>query len=358
MINRANYFDIQKYLEYQEKWLQYHPSTIARKWGHLRHLLEWADEDLFPNLTRSEKSFPKYLLEARNDEIDRMLSPASMQRACLEARNFYTWAKVHLAHRYKVVQEDWIQTIRPSRKRGIQSELRERKYYSLNDIRRIVDFEPERLIDERDRAATAFLFLSGMRISAFVTLPVRCVDIENQSVDQFPNTGVKTKNSKAARTFLLPVKDLFLIIESWHKKVKRELGDESLWYPVLTTDGMEWGASETLGSSESRRMSYSRGLTRLCNQAGVEYLSPHKIRNGHGVYGVKSVKTIEEFKAFSQNMMHESMEITDRLYGRLAGDDVRETIFSLGEDAPPKKLDEDIFMKFLAFQKWLENADK
>ena len=352
MINRGNYFDVQKYLGYQEKWLQYHPNTIARKWGHLRHLLEWADSDLFPSLSRSQKSFPQYLLEARNDRKDTSLSPASMQRACLEARNFYTWAKVHLAQRYKLVQEDWVETIRPSRNRGIQSELRERSYFSLEDIRKIVAFNPERLIDERDRAATSFLFLSGMRISAFVTLPVTCVDLENQSVDQFPKEGVKTKNSKAARTFLLPVKDLLLIIESWHKKVWRELGDQSLWYPALSTDGSEWGPSDDLGSSESRRMSFSRGLRRLCKQSGVDYLSPHKIRNGHGVYGVKSVTSIEEFKAFSQNMMHESMEITDRLYGRLARNDVRKVISSLGGNQKAEPVDEELFEQFLEFQAW------
>jgi hypothetical protein len=38
------------------------------------------------------------------------------------------------------------------------------------------------------------------------------------------------------------------------------------------------------------------------------------------------VKDHEEFKAYSQNMMHESMEITDRLYGRLNNHDVKRII--------------------------------
>jgi hypothetical protein len=42
-------------------------------------------------------------------------------------------------------------------------------------------------------------------------------------------------------------------------------------------------------------------------------------------------------------MMHENMEITDRLYGRLAKDDVRSTIFSLKERLLGTEGDEKLF---------------
>lgn len=352
MIYRGNYFDVLTYLEYQEKLLQYSPKTIDRKWAHLRHLLNWADEIPFPKANRIDETFPKYLLTARNDNLDNQLSPASMARACLEARTFFEWAKTNYPSKYRPITEKWIETIRPSRSSGIHSELHEREYYSLEEVRQLVRFSPDRLIDERDRAAAAFVFLSGMRVSAFVSLPVRCVDLENRSVDQFPNEGVRTKNSKAARTFLLPARNLLLIIGSWHKKVERELGRDAYWYPPLTTDGMEWNKSNRVGSTESRRMSFSRGLKRLCRMADIAYKSPHKLRNGHGVFGVKASKTIEEFKAFSQNMMHENMEITDRLYGRLANDDVRQTIRNLGEEANSNHTDEELFRQFVEFQQW------
>ena len=275
-----------------------------------------------------------------------------MQRACLEARTFLKWGKIHLTNKYRSVPEDWIETIRPSRSKGLQSEFRARQYFSLDEVRNLTNIRVDRLIDERDQAATAFIFLSGMRISAFVTLPISCVDLNNQSVDQFPSEGVQTKNSKAARTFLLPVRDLLLTIEGWHKKVKRDLGNQAYWYPTLSIDGMNYALSMNLGGSESRRMSFSRGLKRLCGQANIAYKSPHKLRNGHGVYGVKVARTIEEFKAFSQNMRHESMEITDRLYGRLANDDIRKTISQFREKDSEGNEDEKLFNQFREFQEW------
>ena len=222
-------------------------------------------------------------------------------------------------------------------------------------MRKLVDFEPDSLVDLRDQAAVAMLFVSGMRVSAFVTLPIRCLDFDNLAVNQLPNEGVKTKNGKAARTYLLPIHDLLQIVRSWDELVRNQFGEDHLWYPNLTTDGMDWYLGKT-GSSESRRMAITRGLKRFCEREGIDYRSPHKLRNGHGVYGVKHAKTLEEFKAFSQNMMHESMNITDSLYGRLAEDDIKNAISGM-EEINTNSADGEIYEKFLEFMAWLDTQN-
>jgi integrase/recombinase XerD len=352
MIIRENYFDVMAYLDYQEKVMQANTKTIRRKWAHLRHLLEWADNVAFPEVDKIELVLPQYLLANRNDGKSEELSPATMKRICGEARRFFQWLKMSKPGKYGRLSLVWIETIRPSRMSDIQSNLVEREYYTLEEVRRLISIEPERLVDKRDRAAVAMLFISGMRISAFATLPVYCVDVEEMVIDQLPSEGVETKNSKAARTYLLPLQDLLEVVRDWDKLVRSELGEKGLWYPNLATDGMSW-KNGGMGKTESRRVAFSRGLKRFCERAGVDYKSPHKLRNGHGVYGVKNAKTTEKFKAFSQNMMHESMEITDRLYAGLASDDVREIISSMGGEVESKK-DEELFKHFIAFKKWMD----
>lgn len=64
--------------------------------------------------------------------------------------------------------------------------------------------------------------------------------------------------------------------------------------------------------------------------AGVTYQSPHKLRHGHVVYGIKNARSLEELKAISQNVMHSSVVITDKIYGNLVGNDVAEIIARLG----------------------------
>lgn len=68
--------------------------------------------------------------------------------------------------------------------------LEDRKYYSQDEVLKICSYKLKTLIDMRDRPAVAPLYLSAMRITAFISLPVRCVDIANMTVFQFPSEGV------------------------------------------------------------------------------------------------------------------------------------------------------------------------
>lgn len=329
--------------------MQSNQKTMKRKWAHLHHFLNWAGDVRFYEAHKIQPTFSHFLLTARNDLKETPLSAASMQRACGETRSFFNWVKLSKPFKYKSIKPLWITSIRPARANSVQSEYVEREYYRLEEVRKLVSLEPQRLIDRRDRAAVAMLFLSGMRISAFVTIPIYCIDLQNKSVDQFPSEGVKTKNSKAARTFLLPIDDLFEIVKEWDKFVRDELGLDAFWYPNLTTDGANWLPDQKTGNSDSRRISFSKSLKRFCKLARIPYLSPHKLRNGHGVYVVKQAEDIEEFKAYSQNMMHGSMEITDRLYGQLSGDDVKAVVTGKKE-----KTENDKHLLFQEFMNWMD----
>jgi integrase len=235
---------------------------------------------------------------------------------------------------FRGISEGWIETLHVRRSAGEQSILKERSYWRLEDIRKIIALKPESLREERDIAALAFLFVSGMRIGAFVTLPAACVDIEKRRVQQLPEMGCQTKNSKAAITFLLPISDLLAIVTKWDERI-RALGGEYAWYPALYTAG--WGDSEIKpgllkGQYTGRAVAFVQGLKLLCARAGVLYKSPHLIRHGHGVYGIKHAKDIGQLKAFSQNMMHANVGITDGIYGRLAEDEISEILAGFGDD--------------------------
>ncbi len=77
---------------------------------------------------------------------------------------------------------------------------------------KIAALQVDRLALQRDKAAIVFLFLSGMRIGAFCTLPINCVNIAARRIEQFPSRGVRTKNRKVATTTLLPIPALLSIV--------------------------------------------------------------------------------------------------------------------------------------------------
>jgi len=71
---------------------------------------------------------------------------------------------------------------------------------TLDEIRAIAAAPADNLIERRIKAAACFWYLSGIRIGAFVSLPIKAVNIEIKEVYQFPNLGVRTKNGKHGKT--------------------------------------------------------------------------------------------------------------------------------------------------------------
>lgn len=328
MINRANYLDAKDYTDYLHHVRQNDPESVLRYWAYLRHFLDWAGEKTFAQMVNVEPSFPTYLLSSRIDGKDKQLSPSTMKKTCEAARNFIEYAKNYHAERYKSVPAGWIETIRPSRAHGTQSELIEHEFYTPEEMFQIAAAPVISLRQERDRAAACFLFLSGMRVTAFVSLPISCVDLSAGKVEQFPSRGVRTKNHKAARTSLLIIPELTSVIRAWDARVRAELPIDSPWYPLINRSFEKFMVSEQ--KSRDRRLLLSHGLEAICKLASVEYHSPHKFRHGNAVYSLKRVKDMAGLKAVSMNLMHSTIGITDGIYGRLTSDDMHDVISALG----------------------------
>lgn len=348
MIERQNWLDVRAYLDYCERVLQLDQKTVKRKRTHLRHLLEWADSIPFQKVRSIDPTYPVYLRTSRNDNLDKPLSSATMGRACEEGRRFFTWARAEYPTRYRGISESWISTVKPDRAHGHQAELEGRVIWEYEDIAKIAQLKPENITEKRDIAATCFLFLSGMRIDAFITLPLDCVDLDAGRVKQLPGKGVRTKNHKAAMTYLLTGEDISQVIEvvkEWDGYIRTRIPSNGFWYPFLDTSGEI--NPEVRDAGQDRASLYRKGLRRLCNKAGVEYKSPHKLRHGHAVHAYRKATTIAQLKAISQNLMHKSLMITDSLYGVLTADNVSDNIRSLGgnQGTQEGKIDMDLLRK-------------
>jgi site-specific recombinase XerC len=90
-------------------------------------------------------------------------------------------------------------------------------FVTLDEVLQLVRFpvDDRNFALQRDQAAAAMLFLSGMRSTAFTTLPIAAVDLADRSIKQWPELGVKTKNGKRATTFLLPIPELLACVSRW-----------------------------------------------------------------------------------------------------------------------------------------------
>jgi len=198
--------------------------------------------------------------------------------------------------------------------------------YTLEEVLALTALPTETLTQRRDRAAVAFLFLSGARNGAFVSLPIKAVDLKNRAISQLPELGVMTKFRKSAITYLLDIPDLLEIVKRWDNLVRDRLSLDALWYATLSRDGMEFtGATEP---GKGRASAVRRGLKELCRRAGISYRAPHHLRHGHAVYAFNLAGDIVDRQAIKPNLMHGKRDTTD-IYTWLPDNEVARRIASL-----------------------------
>jgi len=318
MIDRDNWKLAKAYLAYLAEVKQLDPGTISSAQTSLRYVLEWADEAPFAKAPEIRPTFPRYLAER--------ISSASVELACGTARRFFHWLRLSNKRIGKSVTELWTETLAKPR---IGSEVKQYNEYTLDEVYSLMSVAPSSIRMKRDQAAIAFLFLSGMRIGAFSSMPIAAVDLDSLSVKQWPALGVRTKLKKKATTFLLDIKDLLKIVRAYDHLVRGQLPDDAFWYAPfdVPTDML---LPATAGVVRGTR--FKEGMRQLCDLAGVDYRSPHHLRHGFAVYGLKNARDIADMEAVSKNLMHSSLTITLKIYAVLQEGDVKARIVNLGRN--------------------------
>ena len=336
-ILRDNFIVLQQYHQYLKGHTNCSGATFEIYETYNNQILNWAAERPLSDAPCFTITFPKFLLNQRNIKNEHY-SSEYMQGICSYTRRFFTWANYH-KEEYQQINRDWILTIKPEK--SIEG-IHEIVFYTLDEVQKICDLRPESMRLKRAIAALAFLLLSGMRISAFFTLPIKNVNLDSYTVRQLPSDGVCTKYNKAAITTLLVNTKLMKIIKEWDDLVRSQCPPDSSWYARLNNEGkfnpriiipMTIDNQDEL--KKQARYPYKNFCTDLktiCKMAGVVYKSPHKARYGHIHLGFSKTKTAEERKAISINAMHESLSITDEVYARMSSDHANNILLSLNFD--------------------------
>ena len=97
--------------------------------------------------------------------------------------------------------------------------------------------------------------------------------------------GGADTEAQGATTYLLDIPDLVDAIRKWDSLDRSNLPSSALWYASLTTDGMGFAGEGRV--TVHRVTLLARGIRRLCQKAGIPYLSPHKLRHGHAVHAIE-----------------------------------------------------------------------
>ena len=208
---------------------------------------------------------------------------------------------------------------------------------TMDQLKRALASMPsETILEKRDRAVFALLMMTGIRDNAAASLLLGHVDIDRQMIVQDPKT-VRTKNSKLIESVLLPLgPEIEGVLFSWVDYLR----DELLWQPDdplfpqsrhridpqlgPVVDGIK---GQIWSNSQPIRQIFMRAFA----GAGLPYFTPHRVRNTVVEYAYLTCQTPEEFKAFSQNLGHESVVTTLSSYGQIPLARQRELIRNAGK---------------------------
>jgi len=330
MINRGNWKLIKEYLRYRKEVGLLSHSSIRLEKTWLSHLLKWAQEKTFEKAHKIRPSLPEYMLEARLDGSGESLSPAYIRKIIRSSYNFFKWLRTH-KRGFGLINQAWLDTLKPPR---MTIEYKEHEIVTIEEIKAIAKAPVKSLKVKRFLAAAVLWFLSGIRIGAFVKLPIKAIDLENRRIRQWPKLGVRTKLRKHATTFLLNIPELLEAIKVWDDFVRTNLSEDNPWFANISPETGKLD-KENSNIGKNRYHGARKDLKEWLEKVNLPYHSPHKFRHGFAVFALKHADNIGQLKAISQNLMHANISITDGIYGGLSDSDINEQITSLTEETLP-----------------------
>ncbi len=324
MINRGNWLLVKSYLQYREIYDQLSNETLREGKKRLRYLLEWADERSIDEASKIIPVFPEYIRNRKTSKGNNY-SREYQRKIIGNAKQFLLWLTVHKkGYRHKI-NPVLLDTLKPAK--GFNNH-RVHEFVTIEEMKDIVSAPVYSLRDRRIKASAVFWFLSGIRIKAFTTLPIKAVDLDDLSIKQWPSLGVKTKNNKSANTYLLNIEPLLKVVREWDQFIRENLSENSFWFALLSPN-TEFIDPNIIRVGDNRDHRAGMDLKEWMAKVGLPYHSPHKFRHGFAVYALKNAQDMGDFKAISQNMMHSNLSVTDGIYGIFSEEEVKNRITGL-----------------------------
>jgi len=270
------------------------------------------------------RAFKRHMAGKRNARGNAPLSASTVNGILRELKAFFLWLADQPGYKSKITHSD-AAYLTPDRK----SENARRKslwkpHPSPAQIRMLLGEMPtDTIVQRRDRALIAFLFLSSSREGAAISLRLGDVDLANACVN-FDGLRVNTKNGKTFTTGFFPIGgQAEQIVRDWIEELREDqmFSDADPLFPKTRVGPGPTRGFTVLGIERAPWVSPSSAakiFKDAFRAAGLPLYSPHRVRDTISELSKDHCRTPEDYKAWSQNMGHEDVLTTFRSYGSVA----------------------------------------
>lgn len=284
-------------------------------------------------------SFKRHLAKQKSKQSGKPLSKATIDGALRSNKAFFFWLAGQTGYKSRIAHSDADYFNTSAKDARIAHAHRDKPYPTMAQAMHAFQNLPDAtLIERRNKALFAFLMLTGARDGAIASLRLKRIDLVEGCVYQDAR-DVKTKNAKTFTTWFLPVNSVYQeCFETWVRSLREELlfGNEDALFPKPKMEASGGAGFRVSGLS---RENYANSHT-ICAiikdafiVAGLPPFTPHSFRKTLVKWADTRYPTREAFKAFSQNIGHDSVVTTISAYCPVSSERQAELLRNI---APPK----------------------
>ena len=275
-------------------------------------------------------------LEKRRAATGNPLSLTTRDATLRLIKGFFHWLASQPGYKSRVTYSDVEYFNNNAKDARAAHAVRPKVYPSMEQCNHAFRNMPEGSeIERRDKAIFALLMLTGARDSALASLCLKHVDLVEKMIFQ-DGREVRTKNSKTIETWFFPVDPMYrAFFESWVGHLHDRLyGPADALFPKQTIAAGKAGFAAQ-GLSREPYINAQRvrdAIKAAFRNVSMAVYGPHSFRTMLALYGDKICKTMEERKAWSQNLGHEYLAVTYSAYMPVSSERQRELLRGLGTE--------------------------
>jgi integrase len=270
------------------------------------------------------RAFKAALMETTNVRTGKRLSASTINSTPAAVKAFFEWLAQWPPYRSRIKPADAAYFNPPDNLARIATAYRFKPCATLKQVRVALFAMPASTeVERRDQAIVALTILTGARDRAIISLKLKHIDVENERLDQDARQ-VRTKRAKTMTTWFFPVgKDIRAIVVDWVKflRTAKGFGPED---PIFPKTRVENGPDLKLRSAGLGREHWSNAspVRKIFREAfqrvGLPAFNPHSARNTLVQLAYDLKLDPATFRAWSQNLGHESCLTTFSSYGTLS----------------------------------------
>jgi integrase/recombinase XerD len=270
--------------------------------------------------------FKRQLSKAKTDRSGEPLAKATIDAILRMVKAFIEWLAGQNGYKSRVSYTDASYFNNNSKDARVAHAKREIPYPSMEQCAHAFAHMPSAtLIEQRNRAAFALLMLTGARDGALTSLLLKHVDLIEGQIFQDAR-DVRTKNSKTFYTWFYPVDEMYLsYFTDWVNMLRKDMlfGPNDALFPkpkIEVVAGKGFQTTGLTGEIYANANAFRQTIKAAFVDAGLQQFVPHSFRKTLVKYGDKVCTTREQFKAWSMNLGHDSIDTTLTSYLQISVD--------------------------------------